>query len=168
MQVSYLGTKVPFDEELASWAAANPPPLHAAFASRAEWDAAREPWFEKLVGKRLPEYGHTVLKLLRTLPDGCTIAEELCFNRLRREEWGRAVKRHAQLLRAHERARERAEKIAAELAAPAAAARGHFPCAHDCRCRMRWPLGTRLVINGVEKELARNNHGVLQWEIYYP
>ena len=37
-----------------------------------------------------------------------------------------------------------------------------------CRCRMRWPLGTRLVINGVEKELARNNHGVLQWEIYYP
>ena len=37
-----------------------------------------------------------------------------------------------------------------------------------CRCRMRWPLGTRLVINGVEKELARNNHGVLQWEIYDP
>ena len=52
-----------------------------------------------------------------------------------------------------------AEKLAEELAA--AVAREDFPCAPECRCSMRWPLGTRLVIKGVETELRKDNYGVL-------
>ena len=94
-----------------------------------------------LMGKRLPPYGQ---------------------NTERAKAWGMACMRHSDRSLTHELAQERAEKLAEELAA--AAAREDFPCARECRCSMRWPLGTRLVIRRVEKELGQS-HGVLSWWI---
>ena len=95
-----------------------------------------EPWYSMLMGKRLPPYGQ---------------------NTERAKAWGMACMRHSDRSLTHELAQERAEKLAEELAA--AAAREDFPCARECRCSMRWPLGTRLVIKRVEKELRKDNYG---------
>ena len=44
-------------DELRAWLVQHPPPRLAAFDSRDEWDEEREPWFEQLMGERLPLYG---------------------------------------------------------------------------------------------------------------
>jgi hypothetical protein len=45
-------------DELHAWLVQHPPPrLAALFGSREEWDAEREPWFDQLMGERLPLYG---------------------------------------------------------------------------------------------------------------
>ena len=44
-------------DELRAWLVQHPPPRLTAFGSRDEWDAEREPWFEQLMGERLPLYG---------------------------------------------------------------------------------------------------------------
>ena len=94
-----------------------------------------------LLGKRLPPYGQ---------------------NAERAKAWGMACMRPSERSLSHDIAQERAVKMAEELAA--AAQQEDFPWARECRCSMRWPLGTRLVIRRVEKELGQS-HGVLSWWI---
>ena len=131
-------------DDLNAWAVANPPPRRDDFATQELFDEAREPWYAMLMGKRLPPYGQ---------------------NTERAKAWGMACMRHSDRSLTHELAQERAEKLAEELAA--AAAREDFPCARECRCSMRWPLGTRLVIKGVEKELRKDNYGVFWWTVHH-
>ena len=95
-----------------------------------------------LLGKRLPPYGQ---------------------NAERAKAWDMACMRHSERSLSHDIAQERAVKMAEELAA--AAAQEDFPWARECRCSMRWPLGTRLVIKRVEKALGQNRHGVLSWSV---
>ena len=85
-----------------------------------------------LLGKRLPPYGQ---------------------NAERAKAWGMACMRPSERSLSHDIAQERAVKMAEELAA--AAQQEDFPWARECRCSMRWPLGTRLVIKRVEKELGQ-------------
>ena len=73
-------------------------------------------------------------------------------SKARASAWGNATRRYVYHKYEH-------ESMAEELAA----AREDFPCARECRCSLRWPLGTRLVIKGVEKELRKDNYGVFGW-----
>ena len=93
-----------------------------------------------LLGKRLPPYGQ---------------------NAERAKAWDMACMRHSERSLSHDIAQERAVKMAEELAA--AAQQEDFPWARECRCSMRWPLGTRLVIKRVEEQLGQNSRGVLSW-----
>ena len=127
-------------DDLNAWAVANPPPRRDDFATQELFDEAREPWYAVLLGTRLPPYGQ---------------------NAERAKAWDMACMRHSERSLSHDIAQERAVKMAEELAA--AAAQEDFPWARECRCSMRWPLGTRLVIKRVEKELGQNSHGVLSW-----
>ena len=95
-----------------------------------------------MLGKRLPPYGQ---------------------NAERAKAWGMACMRPSERSLSHDIAQERAVKMAEELAA--AAQQEDFPWARECRCSMRWPLGTRLVIRRVEKALGQNSHGVLSWSV---
>ena len=122
-------------DDLNAWAVANPPPRRDDFATQELFDEAREPWYAMLMGTRLPPYGQ---------------------NAERAKAWGMACMRHSKRSLSHDIAQERAVEMAEELAA--AAAQEDFPWARECRCSMRWPLGTRLVI-----KCSQNSHGVLSW-----
>ena len=99
-----------------------------------------------LLGKRLPPYGQ---------------------NTERAKAWGMACMRPSERSLSHDIAQERAVKMAEELLLPPPHAQEDFPCARECRCSMRWPLGTRLVIKGVEKELRKDNYGVFWWTVHH-
>tara|TARA_B110001452_G_scaffold191112_1_gene161279 strand:- start:92 stop:1015 length:924 start_codon:yes stop_codon:yes gene_type:complete len=81
--------------DLNTWAVANPPPRRDDFATQELFDEAREPWYEMLMGKRLP---HTE----------------------RARAWGMACIRHSERSLSHDIAQERAvikaERDAAALA----------------------------------------------------
>ena len=77
-------------EDLNVWAVANPPPRRDDFATQELFDEAREPWYEMLMGKRLPPYGQ---------------------NAERAKAWGMACMRHSDRSASHRFAQERAEKL---------------------------------------------------------
>ena len=75
---------------LNAWAVENPPPRRDDFATQELFDEAREPWYEMLMGKRLPPYGQ---------------------NAERAKAWGMACMRHSDRSASHRFAQERAEKL---------------------------------------------------------
>ena len=77
-------------DNLNAWAVENPPPRRDDFATQELFDEAREPWYEMLMGKRLPPYGQ---------------------NAERAKAWGMACMRHSDRSASHRFAQERAEKL---------------------------------------------------------
>ena len=93
-----------------------------------------------LMGTRLPPYGQ---------------------NAKRAKAWGRACMQDSERSASHRSRRSVPRSWQKSLLPLRHGRTGQFPCAHECRCSVRWPLGTRLVIKGVEKELRKDNYGVL-------
>ena len=69
-----------------AWAVAHPPPRRDEFASHAQWDAVREPWYATLMGKTLPPYGN---------------------NKARTAAWISAIRRHSRYTAMSEQRAER-------------------------------------------------------------
>lgn len=88
---------VPFDDALFTWAVQHAPPrLSAHGENRAAWDAEREPWVLRLMGKALPAYG------------------EGGSNDARSTAWELALQRHAKAVAAHGRRATRVRVSAAQ------------------------------------------------------